>query len=169
MIVYKRGVNGVSNCSREAVRSTICPRLDMDARVATVILSAQATLATSHQLCAHVCVHRPAGSARSYARRPVEQFVVTHRPLTSGDSEGSPLGPKRDDVARVDLLSHYCCVRRQEVRSSARESTGGKLCYHTQCMNRNGMGPEKAVQSFEGGCQQKQPSTAAAYSRISVP
>ena len=70
MIVYKRDVNGVSNCSREAVCSTICPRLDMDARVATVILSAQATLAASHQLCAHVCVHRPAGSARSYARRP---------------------------------------------------------------------------------------------------
>lgn len=94
----------------------------------------------SPQLCAHECVHRPAGSARSYARRPASspdllvKFVVTARRAVStlrcsGDSLCPPnAGPKRDDVARVDLLPHYCHVHCTDGgRRCARESAGGKL------------------------------------------
>ena len=135
--------------------------IHMGARVATVILSAQAALAAIS--CARLCTARPGQHARMHAG-PWNNSSSHTGLLTSGDSGGPPLGPKRDDVARVDLLSHYCCVRRQEVRKGKcwREIVLSHAV-HEQEWN----GPRKGSPVLRGGCQQKQPSKAASHSRVS--
>jgi hypothetical protein len=109
-----------------------------------------------------VCVHRPAGSARSYARRPASSPDLLIKFLVTGYSahscSGSSVGPPKEALSettwtRVDLLSHYCHVScTYGGRRCARGSTGAKWCYHLslQRMNRNGMGSERqSRQSFD--------------------
>ena len=110
----------------------------------------------SHQLCApHECA--PPGrvstlvctQAREQPRLALAREIRRHSTQStlrcSGNSLCPPKAcPKRDDVARVDLLPHYCHVyctdggRRCARQSGAREIA---CCYRTpsQCMNRNGM------------------------------
>ena len=130
------------------------------ARVAAIHLSAYQAIAIS---CARrMSVHRPAGSARSYARRPASSPDLLIKFLVTGYSahscSGSSVGPPKEALSettwtRVDLLSHYCHVScTYGGRRCARGSTGAKWCYHLslQRMNRNGMGSERqSRQSFD--------------------
>jgi hypothetical protein len=92
MIVYKRDVNGVSNCSREAVHSTICPRLDTEAMVATTNLSL-----SSHQLCVRcVCVCAPPGRVSTLVcTQAREQPQLAHK-------------IPRHRLQRTQLLGEFC-------------------------------------------------------------